>query len=200
MKSSGSVLCRARHPARLTKGESFLNGLQRRGKDSLCSDAEGKASSALQHAPRPIDDPQVVHRATEASLATKCQPQDPAVVEPRVPPPTSTDSANAQPRVTMRLWNEANSILARCKRDERTDSSPAPCSTFTFDGFSAGCRQADDESANGHGMLNINLTSTRGTTTIHKPRQPFRCYLPHVCLILASISSIEGSPRFLPWA
>ena len=62
VKSSGSVLCRARYPARLTKGESFLNGLQRRGKDSLCSAAGGKASPALQHAPRPTDDPQVVYQ------------------------------------------------------------------------------------------------------------------------------------------
>ena len=35
VKSSGSVRRRTRYPARLTTGESFPNGLQRRGKDSL---------------------------------------------------------------------------------------------------------------------------------------------------------------------
>ena len=96
VKSSGSLQCRTRYLARTT-GESYLDGLQRRDKGSLCSDAGGKASPDLQHAPRPTDDRKVVSRAIEASLATKCQPKDPAVVEPRAPHLTSANPTNAQP-------------------------------------------------------------------------------------------------------
>ena len=156
VKSSGSVQCRTRYPARLT-GVSSIDGLQGRGKGSLCSDAGGKASPALQHAPRPTDDRKVVYRATEASLATKCQPMDQAVVEPRVPQHTSAGPANAQPRITLRVWNEANSILARCKHDERTEGQTGTGSTFTFDSFLAGCRKASDVNAIGDDLSLIHI-------------------------------------------
>ena len=171
VKSSGSLQRRTRYPARTT-GESYLDGLQRRDKGSLCSDAGGKASPDLQHAPRPTDDRKVVSRAIEASLATKCQPKDPAVVEPRAPHLTSANPTNAQPRINLRVWNEANSILARCKHDESTESQTGAGSTFTFDSFLAGCRRASDVNANGDDAPSLKLTSTRGTTTPHQPFQP----------------------------